>query len=111
MITINVADLPVFTAEKAEYETGIDASDFAQPGVYRVLIGSRCETEECEYLGNVDTFVIPTLEEVISFERDMFETDDEATEYFEEFYGHGLEDRGYEFGYTEEGYDLYIRVG
>lgn len=109
MFTINVADLPVLTPEDAEFETGIEAFEFAEPGLYRVLIGSRGEIDELEFMGNVSTFELPTLEEVGAQLKE--EWGDDFDEDLEEFYGHELTERGYEFGYTEEGYDVFIRIG
>lgn len=108
MFTINVSDLPVLTPEDAEYETGIEAYEFAEAGLYRVLIGSRGEIEEFQFMGDVSTFDLPTLEEVDSQLKEEWGADHDDVE---EFYGHELTERGYEFGYTEEGYDVYIRIG
>lgn len=108
MFTINVAALPILTPEDAEYETGVEAYEFAEPGLYRVLIGSRGEIDELEFMGNVSTFNLPTLEEVkVQLQEEWgMDVDD-----VEEFYAHELTERGYEFGYTEEGYDVFIRIG
>lgn len=112
MITINVTDLPILTAEDAEYETGVEAFEFSEPGLYRVLIGSRNEIDELEFMGDVATFELPTLEEVRDQVKEEWGQDwEDLHPYLEEFYNHELTERGYEFGYTEEGYDVFIRIG
>lgn len=112
MITINVADLPILTAEQAAFEADGDASEFAQPGLYRILIGSRGIVDEVTFIGNDSTFQIPTLDEVVEEYAEVWGLEDAADEYFEEFYGYSIDAaRGLEFGFTEEDYELYVRVG
>lgn len=112
MINVDLAQLPAISADDAYMLTGVPAEEFNQPGIYRTLIGSRGEVDEFEFLGEVAAVKVPTLEEVIA---DYDARDDEdrgaAAEYFEEFYGIGIEEDHINFGYTEEGYDVWVRIG
>lgn len=110
MTIIDVDILPVMSVKDAVYETGLDESEFSEAGLYRVLFGSRGEIEEVEFLGDAEVFEIPTMEEVIAMLIDQSMNENDARDMVEEFYSHCLEDRGYEFGYTEEGYDCYMRI-
>ena len=109
MITINVADLPIISAEDAAIEADADVCEFAQPGLYKILVGSRGMIEEITYIGNDTVFQIPSLEDVQEEFCDLWGVE---AEYFEEFYGYEIDpERGLEFSFTEEDYDLYVRVG
>ena len=99
MITVNVADLPAFTAEQAVDEIGLDIAEVAQPGLYRIAIASRGELDSVTYIGNDSTFQVESVEEVVAREGDI-----------EEFYVAEMDEVGFVFSYFEEGYDLYIRV-
>jgi hypothetical protein len=105
MINVNLTQLPAISADEAYMLTGAPAADFNQPGIYNILIGSRGEVEEFNFLGNVDSVEVPSLEDLLAnveedFERDMYE----------EFYGIGIEEDHINFGYTEEGYDVFLRI-
>lgn len=100
------------TAEEASVATDgrVDPSEFNKgPGLYRILSGSRGFIDEVE---KVEEFSIPTIEELVkSFEDD--DDDEEAREYIEEFYM-VVEDENNEgvlqFSYTEEEYDIFVKV-
>lgn len=105
MITVDLNQIPAMTAEDASILTGVDADDFNQSGIYHVLIGSRGEIEEFEFFGDIKSVEFPTLEEL------QAETEDEdERELFAEFYGIGVEEDHINFGYTEEGYDVFLRI-
>lgn len=110
MIAVDLNQIPAMTAEDAGILVGCYASDFTKPGVYHVLIGSRSIVEEFNFLGDVETIEVPTKEELLA----NGDFDDEDRDYYaemiEEFYGLSVEDDHINFGYTEEGYDVWLKV-
>ena len=110
MINVDLNQIPAMTAEDAGILVGCYASDFTKPGVYHVLIGSRAEIEKFEFLGDVETIGVPTKEELLA-DGDI---DDEDRGYYaemlEEFYGLSVEEDHINFGYTEEGYDVWLKI-
>ncbi len=105
MINVSFDQIPAITAEDASILTGADAADFNQPGIYHVLVGSRGEIEEFEFLGDAKSVDFQTKEELLADAEDEFERD-----MIEEFYGIGIEEDHINFGYTEEGYDVFLRI-
>jgi hypothetical protein len=105
MIEVNFDQIFAIPAEDASILTGVEAEKFTQPGIYHVLIGSRGEPEEFEFIGEVKSVMLPTKEELMAKAEDEFERD-----MIEEFYGVGIEDDHINFGYTEEGYDVFLRI-
>lgn len=111
MINVDLNQIPAISAEEASILAGVDASEFAQAGVYHVLIGSRGEIDEIDFLGDVTEVQVPTIEELASW-YDARDDEDRAeyAEMLEEFYGLQIEEDHVNFGYTEEGYDVWVKV-
>ena len=105
MIKVDLSEIDWLTPEDAYYLTGVEEEDFAQPGTYHVLIGSRGEIETFEFLGDVDTIQVKTLEEIQATASDQ-----ETRDYYEEFYGIDVEDGHVNFAFTEEGYDVWLKI-
>ena len=105
MIKVDLSEIDWLTPEDAYYLTGVEEEDFAQPGTYHVLIGSRGEIETFEFLGDVDTIQVKTLEEIQATASDQ-----ETRDYYEEFYGINVEDDHVNFAFTEEGYDVWLKI-
>lgn len=107
-------DFHIYTPETASEVVGgrVVASKFKEPGLYRVLSGSRGFIEEVERM-DLDQFNIPTVDECIEKVFDPEENYAESKEYIEEFYM-VMEDEENPgtliFGFTEEEYDHYILV-
>ncbi len=111
MINVDLNQIPTITAEEAAILIGTDEADFAQPGTYRILVGSRGVIEELEHLGDVSEIQVPTIDELVKECEDNGDPYvDEAREMFEEFYGLMIEEDHVNFGYTEEGYDVWLKV-
>ena len=110
MIKVDLSNVATMTPEDASILVGCYASDFDKPGVYHVLIGSRAIIEEFEFLGDVENIEVPTKEELLA-DGDI---DDEDRGYYaemlEEFYGLSVEEDHINFGYTEEGYDVWLKI-
>jgi hypothetical protein len=111
MIEVSFENLLTITAEDAQNLTGVDAVKFNQPGIYHVLIGSRSEIEEFEFIGEVNSVKLPTVEELVA-EYDARDDEDrqDYADLIDEFYGIGIEEDHINFGYTEEGYDVWVRI-
>ena len=111
MINVSLNQIPAITAEDAYILTGAAAEDFNQAGIYHVLIGSRGEIEEFEFLGDAKSVAFQTKEELVA-EYEAIDDEDrqEYAEMIEEFYGIGIEEDHINFGYTEEGYDVFLRI-
>lgn len=111
MIKVDLSDVATMTPEDASILVSCYASDFDKPGVYHVLIGSRAVIEEFEFLGDVESIEVPTIDELIAEYGDI---DDEERGYyielFDEFYGVNVEDDHVNFAYTEEGYDVWLKI-
>lgn len=105
MIKVDLSDVATMTPEDAYYLTGVAEADFCESGTYHIVIGSRSEIESFEFLGNVDMIQVPTLEEIQASESDA-----DARAYYEEFYGVNVEDDHVNFGFTEEGYDVWLKI-
>ena len=105
MLNVSLEQIPAMSAEDAEILTGCAVEDFDKPGVYHVILGSRGEVEEFNFLGDVKTVELPTLEELQAQASDQDERD-----YYAEFYGVFVEHDHINFGYVEEGYDVYLRI-
>lgn len=111
MINVDLNQIPTITAFEAEMLVGVPAEDFAQPGTYHILVGSRGEIDDFEYLGETSEIQVPTIDEIVQECKDNGDTElDEAREYFEEFYGLMIEEDHVNFGYTEEGYDVWLKI-
>ena len=105
MIKVDLSEINWVTPEDAYYLTGVEEEDFAEPGTYHILIGSRGEIESFEFLGEVDTIEVRSLEEIQASASDQ-----ETRDYYEEFYGINVEDDHVNFGFTEEGYDVWLKI-
>jgi hypothetical protein len=111
MIQVNFNQVPAITADDAQILTGVDAEKFNQSGIYHVLIGSRGEIEEFEFMGDVKSVELPTMEELVAgYDASDDEDRRDYAEMIEEFYGIGIEEDHINFGYTEEGYDIFLRI-
>ena len=106
MITVKLNDVATMTAEDAYYLTGAEQAEFAKPGTYHVVIGSRGEIEDIECIGECDEIEVMSLDEV----KALAEGDLDTEAYYEEFYGVNVEDDHVNFGYTEEGYDVWLKI-
>lgn len=105
MIKVDLSNLPSLSATDANLLVGVEEEEFSKPGVYHILVGSRGEIEELEFLGEATETEIPSLEEL------QDEADDEDfREELAEFYGLSIEEDHINFGYTEEGYDVWLRI-
>ena len=104
MIKVDLSDVATMTPEDAYYLTGVTEADFVEPGTYHILIGSRGEIEEFEFMGDVNEIQVESLEEILA------QNDPADHEYFEEFYGVNVEDDHVNFGFTEEGYDVWLKI-
>lgn len=110
MIKVNLSEIEWLTPEDAYYLTGVEEEDFAEPGTYHVVIGSRGVVESFEFLGEVDTIEVPTVEELIN-DSDIDDEDRGSfEEMLEEFYGVNVEDDHVNFAFTEEGYDVWLKI-
>jgi hypothetical protein len=110
MITINVDNLPLITAAAASEWTGLDVVNLTQPGLYKVMFTYEGVVSALVYLGQVESFEIPSLEEV----KQELITDglgDAELEHVTAFYDHGMTGYGYEYIITEEDCDFFIRIG
>ena len=105
MHKVDLSEVMTMNAEDAYYLTGVQEADFCESGTYHIVIGSRGEIESFEFLGDVNMIQIPTLEEI-----QASESDEEARAYYEEFYGINVEDDHVNFGFTEEGYDVWLKI-
>ncbi|CAB4143388.1 hypothetical protein UFOVP447_135 [uncultured Caudovirales phage] len=113
MTKINLSDIATLTAEDAAILTGCSFEDFAKPGVYHVLVGSRGWIEFCDYLGDVNEIEIATKEELIASYNEVAFDDKDREDYaamIEEFYGINVEDDHVNFAYTEEDYDVWLKI-
>ena len=115
---LNVAYLPVLNLDKVSEVTGYDKeslSEINKSGVWRVMSGSRGYLEEIEYIGSLDMAVVEIPSEKECFEMlvniDATEEEIEDTaQYIEEFYGIVEQNETVMFSYTEEEYDMYVKV-
>ena len=115
---LNVAYLPVLNLDKVSEITGYDKeslSEINKSGVWRVMSGSRGYLEEIEYIGSLDMAVVEIPSEKECFEMlvniDATEEEIEDTaQYIEEFYGIVEQNETVMFSYTEEEYDMYVKV-
>jgi len=110
MLTFNVSDLPAFSAGWAQIEMHAPVMFFKEPGVYKLsykIENDNNETiTETRYMGEVDTIEIPSFEEIVELlggEENV--TDDQMCNY-----GFGIQSDGLSFGYTENEWDLYVRI-
>ena len=101
------------TAKEAEDATTVPAENFAVPGLYRVLFGSRGFIEIIERVGDdADALDVVSKEEAAA---ELTDGDEGCSmrEYVEEYYfaREDAETGGVlNFGYTEEDVDFYILV-
>ena len=111
MLNVSFNQIPAISAEDASILTGVAAEDFNQSGIYHILIGSRNEIEKFEFLGDAKSIDFMTKEELVA-EYDAIDDEDrqDYAEMLEEFYGIGIEEDHINFGYTEEGYDVFLRI-
>lgn len=115
---LNVAYLPVLNLDKVSEVTGYDKeslSEINKSGVWRVMSGSRGYLEEIEYIGSLDMTAVEIPSEKECFEMlvniDATEEEIEDTaQYIEEFYGIVEQNEAVMFSYTEEEYDIYVKV-
>jgi hypothetical protein len=106
MIQVNFDQMPAITADDAYMLTGVEADRFNQPGIYHIKIGGRVgQLEGFEYLGNPKSVELPTIEELLAEAESEFEGEEIG-----EFYNIGIEEDHIHFGYTEEGYDVFLRI-
>jgi hypothetical protein len=105
MITVSFDQIPAITADDAYMLTGVNADRFNQSGIYHIAIGSRGTPEHFEFLGDAKSVDFPTMEELLSEAESEFEGEEIG-----EFYGIGIEEDHINFGYTEEGYDVFLRI-
>ena len=111
MIEVELNQIPAISAEDACNLVGVEANEFNQSGIYHILIGSRGEIEDFEFLGDASSVTFPSKEDLISGYDAIDEEDlHEYVDMIEEFYGIGIEEDHINFGYTEEGYDVYLRI-
>ena len=111
MINVDLNQIPTMTVNEAAILSGCDAEEFAKPGVYRILSGSRGIIEEFEFLGNVTEIQIPTIDEVVAQFVSYGDDEDEVRDMVEEFYGLQIEEDHVNFGFTEEEYEMWVKIG
>jgi hypothetical protein len=112
------------SAEEASAVTEgrVYSGQFNKPGLYRILSGPRGMIEEVEYIGPVDDFNVPSIDELVNTMAKLQQpgnqlegdwSEEECREYIEEFYM-AQEDEYNDgvllFGWTEEEYDMFILV-
>lgn len=115
---LNVAYLPVLDMDGVAAATGYDKeslSEINKSGIWRVMSGSRGYLDEIEYIGPLDTatVAIPSEEECFGMLTDSDASEEELEsmhEYIEEFYGICEQEESVQFSYTEEEYDMYVKV-
>jgi hypothetical protein len=109
---IPTKDLDYVSVSQANHIVFLDSDSslgndiFVQKGVYRVLIGSRNMMEEYEFLGDLETVDIPTVDELV------LDYSDEDRDLIEEFYNIDV-DLAYNFisfSYTEEECEYWVKV-
>jgi hypothetical protein len=105
MINVSFDQIPAITADDAYMLTGVNADRFNQPGIYHIAIGSRGTPEYFQFLGDVKSVELPTMEELLAEAESEFEGEEIG-----EFYGIGIEEDHINFGYTEEGYEVFLRI-
>ncbi len=110
MINVDLNQIPAITAKEAAILARCEEKDFNKPGVYRILSGSRGMVEDFEFLGNVTEIQIPTLEEAIAQFGSYGDDEDEVRDMVEEFYGLQIEEDHVNFGYTEEEYEIWVKI-
>ena len=113
MKTVDLNLIPAITAEDAAILTGCSFEDFNKPGVYHVLVGSRGWIEFCDYLGDVDTIEVKSKEELIAEYNEVAVDAKDCADYasmIEEFYGLLVEEDHINFAYTEEDYDVWVKI-
>ena len=102
------------SAQEAEDLTGASADEFTEPGIYRVLVGSRGLIEEV--VRQDDELEIMTCEQAIQamLSDDMDEEEIQGTkEYVEEYYYLDVDTQfngALNFSYTEEDCDVFVKV-
>lgn len=90
----------------------VEPDEFKEPGLYRVMSGSRGVIEEVERM-NLDDFNIPTVDDIIDEGQWDCDEDFDGRLYVEEFYmvSEDEENPGtLMFSFTEEEYDHFILV-
>lgn len=111
MINVDLNQIPIISAEDAGMLIGIEANEFNEAGVYHILIGSRGEIEKFEFLSDVNEIQVHSMEELLAEYEAINEEDrEEYAEMLEEFYGLSVEEDHINFGYTEEGYDVWVKI-
>jgi len=115
---LNVSYLPVLDMDMVSKVTGYDKeslSEINKSGVWRVMSGSRGYLDEIEYIGplEMEAVSIPSEKEcfemLVSSDATEEEIEDTAM-YVEEFYGIVEQNETVMFSYTEEEYDMYVKV-
>jgi len=115
---LNVSYLPVLDMDKVSEVTGYDKaslSEINKSGIWRVMSGSRGYLDEIEYIGplEMESVAIPSEEEcfgmLVASDATEEEIEDTAM-YVEEFYGIVEQNETVMFSYTEEEYDMYVKV-
>lgn len=115
---LNISYLPVLDMDMVSKVTGYDKeslSEINKSGVWRVMSGSRGYLDEIEYIGplEMECVAIPSEKEcfemLVSEDASEEEIEDTA-EYVEEFYGIVEQNEMVMFSYTEEEYDMYVKV-
>jgi len=106
MINVSFDQIPAITADDAYMLTGVNADRFNQPGIYHITIGTLPGVVgQFEFLGDVKSVELPTMEELLAEAESEFEGEEIG-----EFYGIGIEEDHINFGYTEVGYDIFLRI-
>lgn len=115
---LNISYLPILDMDMVSKVTGYDKdslSEINKSGVWRVMSGSRGYLDEIEYIGplEMESVAIPSEKEcfemLVSEDASEEEIEDTA-EYVEEFYGIVEQNETVMFSYTEEEYDMYVKV-
>ena len=115
---LNISYLPVLDMDMVSKVVGYDKeslSEINKSGVWRVMSGSRGYLDEIEYIGplEMESVAIPSEKEcfemLVSEDATEEEIEDTA-EYIEEFYGIVEQNEMVMFSYTEEEYDMYVKV-
>lgn len=114
---IPTKDLDYVSVSQANQTVFLDSDSslgndiFVQKGVYRVLIGPGNMMEEYEFLGDLETVDIPTVDELVQ-DGQYGDEDDTMSDLIEEFYhiDVDLAQNFISFSYTEEDCEYWVKV-
>lgn len=117
MTEVSIENMKIMTLDEAVELSGFDDlyESIKTSGVYRIFVGSRNSFEECEFIGDLDTKTLKlmTKEECVKtlVDEDCDEEELEGTiEHVEEFYTISEDKDSVMFCFTEEDYDLFVKV-